>query len=82
MKEVGIFSNCGSYRPKWFSRKRACTQITFLFSLEVPLGEENEIVDEFRELVHEMVSRWSQSCYRKLKRQERIQKRKGGMKHE
>jgi len=76
MKGVGIFSNCGSYRPKWLRRKSQSTSVTFTFSVEVPMGEENVVVGVIREGVEDLVTRWSRSCYRSLKKREREERQK------
>ena len=66
--ETGVFVNCGSYRPRWYRSKRDRVRVHFGFSLEMPESEQSEAITELRESIHELVSTWSQSCYRKVKK--------------
>jgi len=66
---MGVHVHCGSYRPKWMRGKRKRTALHFDFSLEVPEEMQSEVVAELSESIHELVSRWSRSCYIKMKRE-------------
>ena len=70
-----IYVNCGAFRPKWMRKRQRGVRLHFCFSLEVPASEHSLASTELHELVHELVSRWSSSCYVRLKRQESERKR-------
>jgi len=60
---TGIFVNGGAYRPKWMKANQSRGTVHFAFSVEVPAGEEDDVVEELRESIRECVSAWSRSCW-------------------
>jgi hypothetical protein len=73
---TAIYVDGGSYRPNWLRTNEGRAELRCSFSVEVPEGEQWSASDEFRELVAEMVVRWSRSCYLKLQKRAKKDKSK------
>jgi hypothetical protein len=54
--------------------------VTVSFSLEVPVVDSDESVEELREKVQDSIAAWSRSRWSKMKKKERDRKR--GVRHE
>jgi hypothetical protein len=77
-KRVGFFIHCGAFRPRWLKSNQSRTTLTFSFSVEVPMGEEESVEDDLRESILESLTSWSRSCYVKVKKKEQERKVKRG----
>ena len=80
---AGLYIHCGSFSPKWLAANRKRTSMTFSFSLDVPMGEEESTCDELQESIREVLTSWSRSNWVKQKKREKERKAKRkDVKHE
>ena len=75
IKDVGLLVNCGRWRLA-HEPKTGSIAINFVLSVEVLESESSETIDELREAIQETINSWSRAGWRKMKRQEREQKKR------
>jgi len=74
LKDIGLLVNCGRWRLLKESQSGS-VMINFVTSVEVLDSESSEAIEELREAIQDIVSRWSRAGWRKMKRQQMHEQR-------